>query len=251
MSEYQLNCAATWPELYKKAPRRIRAIRIIKTLEDFLGKGKLKELTLLDVGSSTGIMDDVLATRFKEVLGIDIEKAAVRYAKQNFKRRNLKFKIDDAMNLSLGNDSFDIVICSQVYEHVPDPKKLFSEIYRVLKPGGICYLAAINGLWLWEPHYKLPFLSWPPKILSNLYVKLSGRADKYYENPRTYWGLQKLTRDFICSEYTQKILKEPKKFGYGTLTKRYVRYPLWLLSPFLKYLTPTFFWLLKKPQGNS
>lgn len=251
MGEYQLNCAETWPELYEKAPRRKRAIRIIKTLEDFLGKARLKELTLLDVGSSTGIISDVLATRFKEVVGIDIEKAAVRYAQRNFKRRNLKFKLDDAMNLSFKDNGFDVVICTQVYEHVPDSNKLFEEIYRVLKPGGICYFAGINGLWHWEPHYRLPLLSWLPKTLANLYVRLAGRADRYYENPKTYWGLQKLTHKFIHFEYTQKILRNPKKFGYGTLAKLYVKYLLWLFSPFAKYFPPTFFWLLVKPQSNT
>ena len=40
------------------------------------------------------------------------------------------------MKLSFKENSFDIVICTHVYEHVPNSKKLFDEIYRVLKPGG-------------------------------------------------------------------------------------------------------------------
>ena len=150
------------------------------------------------------------------------------------------------MNLSFDNNSFDVVVCTHVYEHVPDSKKLFDEIYRVLKPGGICYLAAINRLWPWEPHYNLPFLSWFAKPLANFYVKLFGKADIYFETPRTYWGLKKLTVKFARFEYTQKILRNPKKFGYENLAKMPTRHLAWVLSPFARYLPPTFFWILKK-----
>jgi 2-polyprenyl-3-methyl-5-hydroxy-6-metoxy-1,4-benzoquinol methylase len=245
MNNYQLNYAARKPQMYNKTSRERKSYRIIKILEDYFGKSKLKNLTLLDIGSSTGIMDSILARKLKKVIGIDIDKKAVDFAKK-LERENLKFMVEDAMNLSFKDNSFDVVVCTQVYEHVPSAKRLFLEIYRVLKPGGVCYLAAINKLWPWEPHYNLPLLSWFPKKFANFYVRLSGRAKEYYENPKTYWGLKRLTKKFKVVEYTQKILRNPKKFDYHDLIPKGL-YPIsYVLSPLAKYFAPTFFWLLIK-----
>ena len=246
MKDYQLDYAAGRPQMYDKLSREKRAHRMIKTLEDYHGKGGLTNLTLLDLGSSTGIIDNILALKFKKVVGIDIDKKAVNFAKRHFKKENLKFRVEDAMNLSFKSGSFDVVICAQVYEHVPSAKKLFSEIHRVLKPQGVCYLAAINRLWPLEPHYNLAFLSWLPKPMANFYLRVSGKATKYYESPKTYWGLEKLTKKFKRVEYTQKILRNPKKFGFNDAITGFLKFPTKILSPIAKYFSPTLFWLLIK-----
>lgn len=46
----------------------------------------------------------------------------------------------DIQNIPFENNSYDIVICNHVLEHVPDDKKAMSEIYRILKPGGFAIL---------------------------------------------------------------------------------------------------------------
>lgn len=246
MNKYQHNYAAGRPQMYKSESRKEKAVRIVKLLEHYYGKGKLLDLTLLDVGASTGIIDNELANHFKSVIGIDIDKDAIKFAQKNFGKQNLTFKVDDAMNLSFKNNSFDVIICAQVYEHVPNDQKLINEIYRVLKPDGICYFAALNKFWPWEPHYNLPFLSWLPKNLGNYYVKMLGKASRYHETLRSYWSLRELTKKFKVVEYTSKILKNPKEFGYYNLVKFPLNTIAWFISPLSKYTAPTFFWLLVK-----
>lgn len=46
----------------------------------------------------------------------------------------------DVQNLPFDNNSYDVVICNHVLEHVPDDKKAMQEILRVLKPGGYSIL---------------------------------------------------------------------------------------------------------------
>lgn len=46
----------------------------------------------------------------------------------------------DATNMTFANDSVNIVIGIEVFEHIPDLEKVFSEIARVLVPGGKCYM---------------------------------------------------------------------------------------------------------------
>lgn len=236
---YQTDYAAGRSQMYDKKSREVKAVRIIKTLSDYFGKSKLRTLNVLDVGASTGIIDNILAKSFKRVVGTDIDKEAIRFARANFKRKNLVFKVEDAMKLSFKDKFFDVVICTHVYEHVPNSQKLFDEIYRVLKPKGACYLAAINSLWPMEPHYDLPFLSYLPKNMANIYVRITGKAKRYYETPTTYWGMKALTRKFKQIDYTGKIVTNPRKFGYGIPA-------LPFLGPIAKYIMPTIFWVLLK-----
>ena len=43
----------------------------------------------------------------------------------------------DAQEIPLKDKSFDVVICTDLFEHVPDPASLMEEIHRVLRPGGV------------------------------------------------------------------------------------------------------------------
>ncbi len=226
--------------MYDEHSRVEKAQRMVKTLEDYLGGDNLSKLTLLDIGSSTGIIAHTLASHFRKVIGIDIDEEAVKYAKRTFQQDNLIFVRGDSMKLNFSDNTFDVVICAQIYEHVPDPQKLFQEIYRILKPKGVCYLAAVNKLWPIEPHYNLPFLSFLPKFLANYYVKLTSKAENYYETLLSYWQLKDLTKNFICIDYTQEILKNPKKFGYNIPTMGTFAY-------LGKFFAPTLFWVLVKP----
>jgi|SRR5260221_1720714 len=236
---YQNNYAAGRIQMYDKKSREQKAVRITKTLSDYFGVNKIKKLKLLDIGASTGIIDAILAKSFKEVVGTDIDKDAIKFASKNFKRKNLKFKVEDAMKLSFKDNSFDIIICTHVYEHVPNPKKLFSEIERVLKPGGVCYLAAQNKLWPLEAHHNLLFLSYLPKAVADIYIRMFTDKKEYYEHPMSYWELQTALKKFKIHEYTSKILAKPKKFGYKNQS-------IGVFSQIFKYFTPTLFWLLEK-----
>lgn len=235
--------AFSWPKMYDKKSREIKAKRMIIVLSNFLGKKSLSRMSLLDVGASTGIIDNTLAQKVGRVTGIDVDKTAIKFAKKTFHKKNLNFKVGDAMDLQFKTNSFNILICTHIYEHVPDSTKLFEEIYRVLKPGGVCYLAAMNSLWPIEPHYKLPFLSWLPRDLADFYISITDKAERYYEVPLNYWQLQKMIKNkgFTINDYTPKIFANLKYFGYqnNPMGK--------LVSPLMKYLAPTFFWIIKKP----
>jgi len=246
--KYQLDYAAGRSQMYDVESRKDKARKIVKLLELAVGKDKVSKMRVLDIGGSTGIIDCILSESFKKIIGIDIDKQAIDYANKKFKRKNLKFEVGDALNLHYKDDSFDLVICTHVYEHVADQEKLFKEIHRVLKKNGLCYLAATNRLWILEPHYNLPFLSWLPKRLANLYMKTTGKGDQYYESPLTYWGLRRLTSRFRIIELTDKIIRNLETYGYNTniFRKAPLRYIIFLLSPLAKYLSPTFIWILVK-----
>jgi ubiquinone/menaquinone biosynthesis C-methylase UbiE len=134
---YQYNYSALKPAVFESEPRRRKAEAIVRVCRDFLQTDDLSQLALLDVGSSSGIIDDFLADHFRQVSGIDIDKPAMDFAREKFEKPNLSFAHGDAMNLSQEDDSVDVVVCSHVYDHVPDARRMFEEIHRVLKPGGL------------------------------------------------------------------------------------------------------------------
>ena len=143
---YQRRFSEAFPQaVYNPEARQKKAKTIIAVLRDFFGTD-LRSFSILDVGCSTGIMADYFSDYFGEVVGIDIDEPAIQYAKGHFYRDNIEFNVGDAMDIRYPKNSFDVVVCAHVYEHVPDADKLMAEIHRVLKPGGICYFSAGNRL---------------------------------------------------------------------------------------------------------
>lgn len=221
---------------------------MVAVLSEHLGDN-LGELSVLSVGGSTGIIDEYLARHFESVRGIDIDEKAIAFAKENFQRDNLTFEIGDALHLEYEAESFDVVVCAHVYEHVPDAVQMMNEILRVLKPGGTVYFAAGNRIALIEPHYKLPLLSIPPRPISNLYLRLAGKGTHYYEKHLTFWGLKKLVRMFEMTDYTTRVLEDPEKYqttymvAPGSKTQKLALF----VSKYFNWLMPNWIWLLQKP----
>jgi len=237
--------------MYDKNQRLNKARKIAAVISDHV-EGLQGQFTVLDVGCSTGIMTHHLAEHFKATVGVDIDSEALQYAStQSWENLGTaSFLASDAMCIPFRDNSFDAVVCAHVYEHVPNAKRMMNEIYRVLKPGGICFFSAGNRLSLMEPHYRLPFLSIVPKPVADWFLRGLGRGDHYYEKHLTYWGLKALVSRFELIDYTQRIVDDPERFAAtdvcppGSGIQRFAS----LLAKTARWLIPTYIFLLKKAQ---
>ncbi|MBF0215758.1 MAG: methyltransferase domain-containing protein [Candidatus Omnitrophica bacterium] len=222
------------------ADRTRKAEKIKAVLHD---SGK-RSGSLLDIGCSLGIISASLKDGF-DVTGIDPDEEAVNYARAKWP--GIRFSVQSGERMDFPDGSFDAAVCAGIYEHVDDPGKLVKEIWRVLKPGGVCYFTAMNRLIPIEPHYKLPFLSYFPKPLADAYLGLAG-GGAYDVRSFCLPGLKKMVSDFKVSDYTVKVINDPVTFratdmvSPGSLGQRAAVF----VSEHLYWLVPTYIWILRK-----
>ena len=104
------------------------------------------DTTLLDVGCGIGGSSRILAKEYNfDVTAVTISPQQVERAKELTPEGvNAKFEVDDAMNLSFAEASFDVVWSVEAGPHMPDKAVFAKELLRVLKPGGILVVADWN-----------------------------------------------------------------------------------------------------------
>jgi arsenite methyltransferase len=103
--------------------------------------GIKKGNTVVDLGSGAG--NDVFVARSivgdeGKVIGLDMTEEMIEKAnanKINVGFKNVEFRLGEIESMPLENDTADVVISNCVLNLVPDKRKAFSEIYRILKPG--------------------------------------------------------------------------------------------------------------------
>lgn len=196
-----------------------KAKKIIACLEYVTGD-RFKDKKVLEVGGGSCLISYEISKLGNEVICIDLKDETFRETIDKYNIQNhVNFLIADGRKLPFTHSSFDIVICNQVIEHVSkrDHQKLIDESYRVLKTGGLFYVATPSKLWPIEPHTKLPFLSYLPQKLADKYIKLAKGIDEYDVYLLTYNQLNDTvsTKFKTLIDLTPTIIKNSEKFYIG------------------------------------
>ena len=112
----------------------LRMLQLLKQITDenshmFFGKN----ITLLDAGCGEGFVTEQIKQCFPKwnITGVDGAEEAVIFAKKHVK--GVSFEVGNLYALNFSNCAFDIVICSEVLEHLNDPGKALKELKRVSK----------------------------------------------------------------------------------------------------------------------
>ncbi len=156
---------------YGSPPRRKD---FLKAKEDFVHEmahwGGLDNLppgtTLLDVGCGIGGSSRILARDYGfSTTGVTISPQQVQRA-QELTPQNLdaKFQVDDALDLSFPDASFDVVWSIEAGPHMPDKARYAQEMMRVLKPGGILVVAD----WNQRDDRRKPLNFWEKPVMRQL-----------------------------------------------------------------------------------
>jgi SAM-dependent methyltransferase len=118
---------------------------------------------ILDYGSGQGQLIALARKRDVDIYGVDVPGIETSDRARLIENGRIPFS----------DNSFDVVVSNQVFEHVVNPPVALAEIHRVLKPGGV-FIALFPDVTVWfEGHIGLYFVHWLqpfPKLL-RLYLK--------------------------------------------------------------------------------
>lgn len=117
-----------------------------------LAKGK----RLLDLGCGVGRVELVAATKGFTTIGIDFEPKAIDLARTYAKRQGLAkrclFIVGDILETpSMFREQFDVIICSEVIEHVKRPEKIIHVAFQLLRENGTLIVTTPHDQKLWSP----------------------------------------------------------------------------------------------------
>ena len=94
---------------------------------------------LLDIGTGTGRVLELLAHHISQGVGVDASKAMLALARSRLARADLSHcsvRLADMYRLPLAETSFDIAVLQMVLHYAEDPQGVLAEAARVLRPGG-------------------------------------------------------------------------------------------------------------------
>src|SRR5450432_1826575 len=124
--------------LHELNPLRLRYVELAAGLLD---------ARVLDVGCGGGILSEAMARSGARVLGIDLAQAVLDVAELHAleSRLQVEYRAVAAEELAaVRPDSFDLVTCMEMLEHVPDPAATLKALAALVKPGGDVIVSTLN-----------------------------------------------------------------------------------------------------------
>ena len=107
----------------------------------------IKGLRILDIGCGGGLLAEELSKKGAKITGLDASEKTINIAKQHAKESNLNIEyICSTLEsyIEKNKKKFDVVICFELIEHVPDQEKLIHSISKVTKKNSTLFLSTIN-----------------------------------------------------------------------------------------------------------
>jgi 2-polyprenyl-3-methyl-5-hydroxy-6-metoxy-1,4-benzoquinol methylase len=174
----------TWAELVvlREEEERHEASRLTR-LRQILNTD-LRGWRVLNLGCGTGGFNEAAAAAGMRVVGVDADVGAIGICAMRDGVPASRFAGGQSERLPFRSDSFDLVYCFSVIEHVASVEASVSEMVRVTRPGGAVYVHTPNA-WSWyEGHYKVFWIPFMPPPLARWYLALRGRPTAYLQTLR-------------------------------------------------------------------
>ena len=128
---------------------------------------------VLDLGSKDGAD---MAALSAETIALDLNFTAVE--------ADTEYILSDGTRSPFKSETFDFILCNQVFEHVPDTEALVEEMARILKPGGEVLITFPNRLAPTKPHPTPRWASYLPQSVGEYILTplVSQSVVEYYKN---------------------------------------------------------------------
>tara|TARA_A100001011_G_C14168513_1_gene781403 strand:+ start:392 stop:1150 length:759 start_codon:yes stop_codon:yes gene_type:complete len=150
LSDQWWNLQGLYSPLHKLADVRIKFIlRNLERKKNNLDLSPLKNISCIDLGCGGGILSERLARMGGNITAIDASKESIQVAKNHAKTSGLKVNYIHTSSSDFlkknKNKKFDLVIASEIIEHVNDRDKFLSDISSLSKKGSIIIITTINS----------------------------------------------------------------------------------------------------------
>lgn len=162
--------------------------------------------SILDIGCASGWMTAKIAETLYwiPVTGVDVSPEMINYAE--IKHPGINFICADAHKLPFGNETFDLIICTEVLEHVSDPLRVLLEIRRCLCPKGKVIISMDSGNLL----FKIIWFLWTKtkgKVWKNAHLHEFNREKLQKLFKKTNFKVDKLQISHFGMALTFKLSK--------------------------------------------
>ncbi|MGL1902894.1 MAG: class I SAM-dependent methyltransferase [Fibrobacterales bacterium] len=118
---------------------------------NYLQETKRVNGKILDIACGPGFGIKMLSGRGYSLVGADYDKKTIEDCTNFYDLEDTEFVTEDVTNITYDDNVFDVVLSMETLEHVRDPKKMLSEIQRVLKPNGLLILSTPQNSYSGKP----------------------------------------------------------------------------------------------------
>jgi 2-polyprenyl-3-methyl-5-hydroxy-6-metoxy-1,4-benzoquinol methylase len=109
-----------------------------------LAGAPLEGARLLDAGCGTGLFSQLADERGADVVSLDLGPNLLAEVAKKCDSERVVGSVSD---LPFEDESFDFVVCTEVIEHTPEPRRSVAELARVVRPGGTLVVTTPNRVW--------------------------------------------------------------------------------------------------------
>ena len=128
-------------EYSDKYKQKITDTEIPKMIQEIVNNKKIIKIIDLGCGDGGLISSIDKKRKDKKIWGVDISPRRISYLKKKFNK--YKFFCKDICSTDLKENFFDLIISTQVIEHVGNDEKLVKEMYKILKKNGYLYVSSV------------------------------------------------------------------------------------------------------------
>jgi ubiquinone/menaquinone biosynthesis C-methylase UbiE len=206
----------------------------------------VKNSRVLDIGCLDGHFTSYFIGRGNRVFAIDIKNHGISRLSPP-----IIFCIGKGEYLPFSDNTFDLVFCSDVFEHVERFENIVPEIYRVIKPGKLCLVSTVDGYWkspLEVRSFLLKYLpkAWAKSLMGKFAVSNEALHINYLGHVRYDINIDNI-EDIFSRSKLALIRKRQYCFAIGSFLMEIffsfnekIRF---VLFPLLKLLLPLDAWL--------